>query len=64
MNAKLTLTIEESIISKAKLFAEEQSISLSDMIENYLRAITMESDSDIEHLTPLVNTVEGSYELV
>lgn len=64
MNAKLTLTIEESIISKAKLFAEEQSISLSDMIENYLRAITTESDSDIEHLTPLVNTVEGSYELV
>ena len=37
MNTKLTLTIEQEIINKAKKFAKENNRSLSDIIENYLK---------------------------
>jgi len=63
MNAKLTLTIEESIINKAKLFAEEQCISLSEMIENYLKAITMDSDIEVEQLSPLLSTISEGFSM-
>jgi hypothetical protein len=40
MNTKLTLTIEQSTIEKAKRFAKETGRSLSDIIEKYLEKIT------------------------
>lgn len=42
MNTKLTLTIEQEIIKKAKVYAEEKNRSLSDIIENYLKILTKE----------------------
>jgi predicted CopG family antitoxin len=46
MNTKLTLTIEQKIIEKAKKYANEKGRSLSDIIENYLKAITKEDTID------------------
>ena len=40
MITKLTLTIVKSVIEKAKKYAREKERSLSDIIENYLKAIT------------------------
>ena len=40
MNTKLTLTIEQHTIAKAKQFAKETGRSLSDIIEKYLEKIT------------------------
>ena len=60
MNTKLTLTIEQSIIEKAKLYAKEKGRSLSDIIENYLKAITTEQRA-IEDISPLVNSLRGSF---
>ena len=60
MNTKLTLTIEQSIIEKAKLYAKEKGRSLSDIIENYLKAITREQRA-IEDFSPLVNSLRGSF---
>ncbi len=60
MNTKLTLTIEQSIIEKAKRYAKGKGRSLSDIIENYLKAITNESESEIE-LTPIVKSLKGSF---
>lgn len=40
MITKLTLTIEKSVIEKVKKYAREKERSLSDIIENYLKAIT------------------------
>jgi uncharacterized protein (DUF3820 family) len=37
MNAKLTLTIEQSVIEKAKIYAKSRGRSLSDIIESYLK---------------------------
>jgi hypothetical protein len=61
MNVKLTLTIEQSVIRKAKLYAKSRGRSLSEIIENYLKMITREhTPSDIEP-TPLVDSLRGSF---
>jgi len=60
MNTKLTLTIEQSVIKKAKQYAKGKGRSLSDIIENYLKAITNKSESEIE-LTPIVKSLKGSF---
>ncbi len=39
MNTKLTLTIEQSVIETAKKYAREQGRSLSDIVENYFKAL-------------------------
>ncbi|MFP4367580.1 MAG: DUF6364 family protein [Bacteroidales bacterium] len=61
MNTKLTLTIEKAVIERAKKYAKEKDNSLSDIVENYLKVITKETDkSDIE-ITPLIKSLQGSF---
>jgi hypothetical protein len=61
MNTKLTLTIDQAIIEKAKVYAKQRESSLSNLIENYLKALTQEgSPAEIE-LTPLVKSLKGSF---
>jgi hypothetical protein len=61
MNTKLTLTIEQSIINKAKGYAKSKGHSLSDIIENYLKVITENgAKSDIQ-ITPIVKSLKGSF---
>lgn len=43
MTTKLTLTVEKSIIERAKLYAKSTGRSLSELIENYLETITKDS---------------------
>lgn len=61
MNTKLTLTIEQTIIEKAKKYANEKGRSLSDIIENYLKVITKEDTSESIDVTPLVKSLKGSF---
>lgn len=61
MNTKLTLTIEQSIIKKAKKYAKHRGRSLSDMIENYLKLITTEEDKTEVEITPLTRSLKGSF---
>lgn len=63
MNTKLTLTIEQSIIEKAKKYARKRERSLSDLIENYLKALTDEETSNEEELTPTVKSLKGAFKL-
>ena len=56
MNTKLTLTIEQSVIEKAKKYARKKERSLSDLIENYLKALTKEEPSEPKETTPIVDT--------
>jgi hypothetical protein len=61
MNTKLTLTIEQAVIEKAKKYAKDKERSLSEIIENYLKAITNERiEEDIE-ITPIVKSLRGSF---
>ncbi|MCU0374829.1 MAG: DUF6364 family protein [Chitinophagaceae bacterium] len=63
MNTKLTLTIEQSIIEKAKRYARERERSLSDLIENYLRALTNEKEIDDQEFNSSIIALRGSYKL-
>lgn len=41
MNTKLTLTIEKEVIDIAKEYAKEKGQSLSEMVENYFKFVTV-----------------------
>ena len=63
MSTKLTLTIEKSVIEKAKKYARTRERSLSDLIENYLKALTKEDPINKEELTPTVKSLKGSFKM-
>lgn len=63
MNTKLTLTIEQSVIEKAKKYARKRERSLSDLIANYLKALTNEETVIGNELTPTVKLLRGSFKL-
>jgi hypothetical protein len=60
MNTKLTLTIEQSVIERAKTYAKEKGHSLSEIIENYLKTITIEQ-KPIEKVSPITKSLRGSF---
>lgn len=61
MNTKLTLTIEQTIIERAKKYAKQKGHSLSDIIENYLKAITkVEAKTDLD-ISPVTKSLRGTF---
>lgn len=40
MDTKLTLKLDKSVIESAKIYAAEQKVSVSSIVENYLKIIT------------------------
>lgn len=58
MNTKLTLSIDKKTIVRAKTFARARDRSLSSLIENYLKAVTVE-ESNTGEITPLVAELSG-----
>ncbi|OWK74324.1 hypothetical protein CBW16_02620 [Flavobacteriaceae bacterium JJC] len=63
MNTKLTLTIDQSIIEKAKKYARKKERSLSDLIENYLKALTAKEIPQQEEFSPAVESLKGSFKM-
>ena len=61
MNTKLTLTIEDSIIEKAKEYAKGKGRSLSDIVENYLKVIINEGNTKVIDSTPIASSLRGSF---
>ncbi len=60
MNTKLTLTLEDTTIAKAKEYAKSKKRSLSDLIENFLKVITNEDKTQIE-LSPKIKQLKGAF---
>lgn len=73
MTTKLTLTIDKSVIQRAKDYAKKTGRSLSELIESYLELITKSEDmspklkklfgavnipSDLEHKTEVRKIME------
>lgn len=50
MDAKVTLSFEESVISRGKKFAEEHNISLSRLVEFLLGNVTSKKYKSLEDL--------------
>ncbi len=63
MNTKLTLTIEQSLIDKAKKYAKGKGRSLSDIVENYLKVIIKEDFSKVIDSTPITSSLRGSFKI-
>ena len=61
MNTRITLTIEKSVIERAKSFANNTGRSLSEIIENYLVTITKEDTTS--NLSPKLKKIVGAVSL-
>lgn len=60
MDKKLTLSLNQKIIERAKHYAKANGTSLSKMIESYFRSITKDDSNENEiKITPLVENLCG-----
>lgn len=62
MTTKLTLTIEEEVISSAKIYAQKKGKSLSNLVENYLKSISA-AETELNTLSPKVKKLKGVIKL-
>lgn len=59
MDTKLTLKIDNQVITNAKIYARKKNTSLSKLIESYLFYITTVKKSADDEVTPLVKSLSG-----
>jgi formiminotetrahydrofolate cyclodeaminase len=62
MSTKLTLTIEKSVIERAKTYAKNTGRSLSELVENYLAIITTIQGED-EKVSNKLSSIIGAVKL-
>lgn len=63
MDKKLTLSLNQEIIERAKKYAKNNNTSLSKMIESYFETLTnMDTNENIK-ITPLVKSLTGVIKL-
>lgn len=55
--AKLTLSVDPKVVSRAKRIAQTRKTSLSRLVESYLRGLAVVSAT--EGKTPIVDSLEG-----
>lgn len=65
MKNRLNITIDEALIEQAKKFAEKHDVSLSQLIEQYFKALTRPSQKKnilelVEKLPRSKNAVQGN----
>ncbi len=63
MNTKLTLTIEQEVIERAKQYAKGENRSLSNIIENYLKSLTAQKATNKNHLSPSISALKGTFNM-
>jgi hypothetical protein len=55
---KLTLSVDERVVSRAKQYAKRQGVSVSEMVEAYLAAVA-EPPSPVRGAAPILRSVRG-----
>ncbi len=63
MSTKLTLTIEQSVIDKAKIYTQKKGYSISKLVENYLRIVTDEIPQAKDEISPFVKSMQGAFKV-
>lgn len=63
MITKLTLSMDPEIIRKAKVYAQKQNRSLSNLIETYLRSLVEDADSTDLSLNAELRNLRGAFNL-
>jgi hypothetical protein len=56
--AKLTLSVDDRVVSRAKQYAKRRGVSVSEMVETYLNAV-IEPHSPGAGATPILRSVRG-----
>ena len=56
--AKLTLSVDDSVVSRAKQYAKLHGISVSEMVEAYLAAVA-DPPSSAEGRSPILRSLRG-----
>jgi len=62
MDTKLTIKLDDDVITRAKQYAKNRKTSLSKMIESYLDTVTKPDSRKIK-ITPLVKSLSGVIKL-
>jgi len=62
MSKKLTLSLDETVIERAKLYAKSHNTSLSKLIEEYFTTLTQPKNKSPK-ITPLVESLIGVIDL-
>ncbi len=57
--SKLTLSVDDRVISRAKRYAKQRGVSISAMVEAYLAAVAEPSSPAVAE-TPILNSLRGS----
>jgi hypothetical protein len=58
MDTKLTVRVERDLIEAAKRYAKQQGITLSQLIEDYLRSLAIQQDETMVN-TPVLQRLSG-----
>ncbi len=58
MDKKLTLSLDKTVIERAKDYAKSNNISLSKLFESHLKTITKRK-RDSAKITPLIESLSG-----
>ena len=57
MNTKLTLSLDKSVIVRAKDYAKEHQVSLSKLIESYLSLIIRQESAEELEISPQLKNI-------
>jgi antitoxin component of RelBE/YafQ-DinJ toxin-antitoxin module len=57
--SKLTLSVDPAIVARAKRYAKQQGVSISEMVELYLTAVSRPSQPPADS-TPVLRALRGS----
>ena len=63
MTKKITLTIEQELLTKAKLYAEQEGQSLSNLVSNYLKQVTRQKSKDKANQISEIDKMFGAFKL-
>ena len=56
--SKLTLSVDRSVVSRAKRYAQRQGLSVSEMVEAYLAMVS--NPIDVKDAPPILRSVRGT----
>ncbi|OOG75354.1 DUF6364 family protein [Algoriphagus sp. A40] len=60
MDTKLTLKLDKNIIERAKIYASDQQVSLSKLVENYLNSLTSNQTQKEISISPFVKSISSN----
>jgi hypothetical protein len=63
MDTKLTLKLDQEVIEKAKLYASERNMSLSRIVEFYLKSLTSESETSGPEISEFVRSMASGIKI-